>query len=257
MAIPTFDPPVGPSFGRVRDHVFRSDTQKSHKGYEISRPLGLRPSPPYQMQWKRLSGTNLDEIERRSNPGKLIFNLEQEKDRLEAMLRELETRFGDTEERIADLQEAVRALRAQIAIVNRVREQQHHEAARRAKRLKSWLFKWWRIPLDQRATLPMLDMRTFSGETVAPYVEAETFAEIWDPQSRTGKSYRNNPMGRVEAQIDRRDGTIRTAEPFGHLQREGALPRRGCGVVDAPRPAVHARGERVRAQQGHDRVLPR
>ena len=62
MTIPTFAPSRGPSFGDELTATARADVQSSHKGYELSRPLGLRPLPSIPVTWKALTRTEMDEI---------------------------------------------------------------------------------------------------------------------------------------------------------------------------------------------------
>ena len=62
MAIPVFAPTIGPSFGLARNAQFRADVQTSHKGYEMMRPLGLRPQEPITVTWNALKKPELDEI---------------------------------------------------------------------------------------------------------------------------------------------------------------------------------------------------
>lgn len=62
MAIPVFSPLIGPSFGLARPARFRADVQTSQKGYEMMRPLGLRPQEPIKVTWNALKKTELDDI---------------------------------------------------------------------------------------------------------------------------------------------------------------------------------------------------
>lgn len=62
MTIPTFAPSRNPSFPVNTLHAIREDRQRTSKGYDIGRPMGVRPLRRLPLEWLGLSLNQLHEI---------------------------------------------------------------------------------------------------------------------------------------------------------------------------------------------------
>jgi hypothetical protein len=62
MTVPSFVPPIAPSFNVGRQYNFPTDSMRTVKGYEQVRTRGLRPTQAVSLAWKVLTKSQLDQI---------------------------------------------------------------------------------------------------------------------------------------------------------------------------------------------------